>query len=170
MQRFTTPLRLRALRPSPTAAVARATPTQLLASLRHNASTSAPKSAEGASAESGGSRSKSASAAGADDDTSSHTTAEPGGVPDSLADGSDMRGRTGGGKPLESSRSAPWPPKVWNHNVAGGEPGKDLTGEQREEVESHNAEFERKHDRANKAEDDRVDKSFWGDREAGSKQ
>jgi hypothetical protein len=160
MQRFTSTLRLRALRPS---ALPRTTATPSLVSIRHT-STSSPKSAEGASAESGGSRSKSAA------ESSSQTSSDsnnPGAMPDSLSD-HDMRGSTGGGKPLESSQSAPKQPKVWNHSVSGSEPGKGLTEEQQREVDEHNADFEKKHDRASPAEDDRVDKSFW-DRDAGSK-
>lgn len=158
MQRLTTTLRLGVLRPSATAA--RTTPS-LLASVR-NTSNSAPKSSEGASAESGGSRSKSAAENAA-------TSDQPGGVPDSLSDGSDLRGRTGGGKPLASSRSPPERPKVWSHDRPDTEPGKGLTEEQKEEVEAHNRDFDKKHDHANLAEDDRVDKSFW-ERDAGSKQ
>jgi hypothetical protein len=88
-------------------------------------------------------------------------------MPDSLSD-NDMRGRTGGGEPLEASHNAPKQPKVWNHSVKGTDAGKGLTEEQQAEVDEHNKDFDKKHDRANKAEDDRVDKSFW-DRDAGSK-
>lgn len=163
MQRFTSTLRLRALRPSALPR-ATATPPSLLVSIRHT-STSSPKSAEGASAESGGSRSK--SAAESSSSSSSSDSNNPGAMPDSLSD-HDMRGSTGGGKPLESSQNAPKQPKVWNHSVSGSEPGKGLTEEQQREVDEHNADFEKKHDRASPAEDDRVDKSFW-DRDAGSK-
>jgi hypothetical protein len=164
MQRFTSALRLRALRPS---TLPRTTPALPITSLR-NASTSAPKSAEGASAESGGSRSKSAAESQSSSSTSASNGANPGAMPDSLSDG-DMRGRTGGGKPLDASLHAPAQPKVWNHAVSGKKPGEGLTEEQQAEVDEHNRDFEKKHDRANlTSEDDRVDKSFWGKRDGGS--
>lgn len=93
--------------------------------------TSAPKDAEKASAESGGSRSKDAA-----------------------------RGRTGGGEPLDASANPPPQPKILNAAVPGAGPNK-LTKEQQEEVDRHNAEFEKRADRASSAEDDKVDKSFW---------
>lgn len=167
MQRFASALRLRAARPTPSLSV----------SLARNASTtSSPKAAEGASAESGGSRSKSAAEAAAVSSSSSPSSASdsnPGAMPDSLSDG-DMRGRTGGGSPLEASHHAPRRPKVWNHAVASGRgqaPGEGLTEEQRAEVDEHNAEFDRKHDRANMSGDDKdkVGKGFWGGRDGGSK-
>ncbi|KAK4149548.1 hypothetical protein C8A00DRAFT_18777 [Chaetomidium leptoderma] len=115
-----------------------------------NGSTSSPKSAEEASATSGGSRSKEAA------ETGSSPTG--GVIPDTLAEG-DARGRTGGGPPLESSRDAPAPPKVDNASV----PGKHakLTPEQQAEVDEHNRDFENKHGLADRAADDKVDKSFW---------
>lgn len=155
MQRFTS-LRLSALRTSTLLPRFSSTPTPLL----RYTSTSSPKSAEGASAESGGSRSKSAK------ETGSSPTA--GAIPDSLSDG-DMRGRTGGGKPLESSDHPPPQPKISNHSVPGTKVGQGLTEEQQKEVDEHNRDFEAKHDRAEPAADDKVDKSFWGNRDAGSK-
>ncbi|KAL2015634.1 hypothetical protein VTK56DRAFT_5074 [Thermocarpiscus australiensis] len=117
---------------------------------------SAPKSAEKASSQSGGSRSKEAVETG---------SSPTGGVlPDSLAEG-DMRGRTGGGEPLASSRDAPPQPKISNASVPGAQP--KLTEAQRAEVEAHNRDFEKKHGRAEEAaphEDDKVDKSFWSGR------
>ncbi|KAJ4289314.1 hypothetical protein N0V88_007065 [Collariella sp. IMI 366227] len=106
--------------------------------------TSSPKSSEGPSAESGGSRSKDAVKTG------SSPTA--GVLPDSLADG-DARGRTGGGKPLESSHHAPPQPKIDNGSVPGSRP--NLTSEQQAEVDAHNKEFEKKHGRADSAGDDK---------------
>ncbi|KAB5582947.1 hypothetical protein GE09DRAFT_1077057 [Coniochaeta sp. 2T2.1] len=163
MQRLTSTLRLRAVRPSTLPRTA--LPTLPIASIRHT-STSSPKSAEGASAESGGSRSKSA----AESQSQSTPAANPGAMPDSLSDG-DARGRTGGGEALSSSDHAPKQPKVWNHSVSlGGEPGKGLTEEQQKEVDEHNKDFEKKHDHANVAEDDKVDKAFWGNRSGGGNQ
>ncbi|KAK0742100.1 hypothetical protein B0T21DRAFT_360629 [Apiosordaria backusii] len=111
---------------------------------------SSPKSAEQASAESGGSRSKDAVEKG--------ESPTGGFIPDQLAQG-DAKGRTGGGKPLESSHYAPAQPKISNASVPGNKP--ELTKEQQAEVDAHNAEFEKKHGRAAKAADDKVDKSFW---------
>ncbi|GAB1318530.1 hypothetical protein MFIFM68171_08740 [Madurella fahalii] len=133
-------------------------PSRAAVSLRASAITSArayntsssPKSAEEPSATSGGSRSKEAV------ETGSSPTA--GVIPDPLAEG-DMRGRTGGGKPLESSRSAPPQPKISNSSVPGERP--KLTEEQKAEVDAHNRDFESKHGRAEKADDDKVDKAFW---------
>lgn len=160
MQRLTSTLRLRAVRPSTLPRTA--LPTLPIASIRHT-STSSPKSAEGASAESGGSRSKSAA-------ESQSTSANPGAMPDSLSDG-DARGRTGGGEALSSSDHPPKQPKVWNHSVSlGGKPGEGLTEEQQKEVDEHNKDFEKKHDHANVAEDDKVDKAFWGNRSGGGNQ
>jgi len=115
-----------------------------------NGNTSSPKAAEGPSATSGGSRSKEAV------ETGSSPTA--GVMPDPLAEG-DARGRTGGGKPLESSVHPPPQPKISNGSV----PGKHakLTPEQQAEVDEHNRDFEKKHGIADKAADDKVDKSFW---------
>ncbi|KAF3766002.1 hypothetical protein M406DRAFT_68382 [Cryphonectria parasitica EP155] len=70
------------------------------------------------------------------------------------------KGRAGGGKPLPSSENPPPKPKVNNASVPGT--GKDkLTKEQQEEVDRHNADFEKKHDRGSSAADDKVDKNFW---------
>lgn len=85
-----------------------------------------------------------------------------GGVIDGLADGGTARGRTGGGKPLgSSSENAPPKPKITNASVAGNHDTAELTEEQRKEVEEHNREFDERHDRGNKAPDDKVDKKFW---------
>lgn len=110
---------------------------------------SSPKEAEGPSAQSGGSRSKDAAEQATDD--SSHTS----GMADSPA-----KGRTGGGEPLSSSSNPPPKPKITNASVPGE--GRDkLTKEQQEEVDRHNAEFEKKHDRASAAGEDKVHKGFW---------
>ena len=112
--------------------------------------TSSPKKAEKASAQSGGSRSKEAV------ETGSSPTA--GVIPDSLSEG-DMRGRTGGGEPLESSHAPPAQPKISNASVPGSKP--NLTKEQQAEVDQHNKEFEEKHGKAEPAGEDKVNKSFW---------
>ena len=120
-------------------------------------STSSPKAAEKASAESGGSRSKDAAEQAASGPTD-------GIVPDALAS-EGAKGRTGGGEPLESSHAAPAKPKIYNAAVHGGTA--NLTKEQQEEVDAHNKEVEKKHGKATPAESDKVDKSFWsgkGDR------
>ncbi|TLS23690.1 uncharacterized protein PpBr36_06607 [Pyricularia pennisetigena] len=127
---------------------------------------SAPKSAEGPSAQSGGSRSKDAAeAAEASGDkpsssaSSSAADPETAGI-DSLSE-RDALGRTGGGKPLESSsENAPRPPKVNNASIPGDGQNK-LSKEQKREVEQHNREFEERHDRASPASKDKVNKSFW---------
>lgn len=111
------------------------------ASLRTYA-TSAPKEAEEASAQSGGSRSKDAAESKA------------------AWNSTEAKGRTGGGDSLEASSNPPPRPKIHNASVPGSGPNK-LTKEQQEEVDRHNADFEKKHDRASSAEDDKVDKNFW---------
>lgn len=124
--------------------------TTAVPSVRAYNTSSSPKSAEEPSATSGGSRSKEAV------ETGSSPTA--GVMPDPLAEG-DMRGRTGGGKPLESSHSPPPQPKISNSSVPGERP--KLTKEQKAEVDAHNRDFENKHDKAEKADEDKVDKAFW---------
>lgn len=111
------------------------------------ATKSSPKSAEKASAASGGSRSKDAIESGED------ASGDPLETP-------DARGRTGGGPPLKSSTNAPPKPKITNASVPG-EGADSLTPEQQKEVDEHNRDFEKKHDRANPAANDKVDKSFW---------
>lgn len=105
---------------------------------RHYAS-SAPKEAEQSSAQSGGSRSKDAKEQAEEADQ-----VDTGGNPstDRLA-GDGAKGRTGGGQPLSSSENPPPQPKILNSRIPGQ--GKDkLTKEQQEEVDRHNAEFEKK--------------------------
>lgn len=102
---------------------------------RHYAS-SAPKEAEQASAQSGGSRSKDANEQADQVDTGNNPST------DRLA-GDGAKGRTGGGKPLSSSENPPPQPKITNASIPGQ--GRDkLTKEQQEEVDRHNAEFEKK--------------------------
>lgn len=102
---------------------------------RHYAS-SAPKEAEQASAQSGGSRSKDAKEQADEVDTGN----DP--YTDRLA-GEGAKGRTGGGEPLSSSENAPPQPKINSASIPGQ--GRDkLTKEQQEEVDRHNAEFEKK--------------------------
>ncbi|KAK4173366.1 hypothetical protein QBC36DRAFT_245636 [Triangularia setosa] len=120
---------------------------------------SSPKSAEKASAQSGGSRSKDAVEKDAAEKGDSSSGA--GFVPDQLAQGG-AKGRTGGGEPLESSHHPPAQPKISNASVPGNKP--NLSKEQQAEVDAHNAEFDKKHGRAAKASDDKVNKSFWSGR------
>ncbi|KAK4184806.1 hypothetical protein QBC35DRAFT_416196 [Podospora australis] len=133
---------------------------------------SSPGSAEKASAQSGGSRSKEAVETGSsptageipennDSEVPKTSGSAPtdGVVPDVLA-GDGAKGRTGGGKPLNSSHpSAPAQPKISNGSVPGNKP--KLSKEQQAEVDQHNKEFEEKHGRAAPASDDKVNKSFW---------
>ena len=50
-------------------------------------------------------------------------------------------------------------PMIHNQSVPGVQQG--LTEEQQREVERHNEEFEKRHDRGSEAPDDKVDKKFW---------
>ncbi|KAK4142562.1 uncharacterized protein C8A04DRAFT_29839 [Dichotomopilus funicola] len=153
----------RAAAPSPAFRAATASSSSF--SLRRpysNGSTSAPKSAEKASATSGGSRSKdAASQASSSSPSSSSTSPTEGVIPDGLSNGNAL-GRTGGGKPLNSSRDPPAQPKISNASVPG-EKAK-LSAEQQAEVDRHNEEFEKKHGMAEAAGDDKVDKGFWSGR------
>ncbi|KAM7183112.1 hypothetical protein V8F20_012742 [Naviculisporaceae sp. PSN 640] len=143
-------------------------------SARTYGSSSSPKSAEKASAQSGGSRSKEATEKGSsptggilggnkDNIPNEESSSAPteGIVPDELANGS-VRGRTGGGEALSSSQDAPKKPKVDSHSLPGGDP--KLTKEQQKEVDEHNREFEAKHGRAQPAEDDKVDPKYWSNK------
>ncbi|KAK3390001.1 hypothetical protein B0H63DRAFT_464638 [Podospora didyma] len=156
---LTSPLRAPSAFPSTISArIGTARPAAFV-SLSRTYASSSPKSAEEASAQSGGSRGK--------DTTASEKDSSPtdGVVPDSLSEGG-ARGRTGGGKPLESSHSPPAQPKIHNQSVPGSHA--KLTKEQQAEVDQHNKEFEEKHGKAQPASDDKVDKSFWsgqGDRQ-----
>lgn len=83
-------------------------------------------------------------------------------VVDGLADGS-AKGVTGGGEPLESSAKHAAPkPKITNASIPGSSQTDTLTEEQKKEVDEHNKDFDKKHDRGNTAADDKVDKKFWG--------
>ncbi|KAI0459844.1 hypothetical protein F5B21DRAFT_454425 [Xylaria acuta] len=109
---------------------------------------------EQASAQSGGSRSKEA--------------VETGGSPTA---GEIPKGTAKGGEALKGpqGKNAPPQPKILNQSADGV--GSGLTEEQKREVERHNQEFEKKHDRAESAPGDKVDKKFWsgvGGREGGS--
>ncbi|CAG9952506.1 unnamed protein product [Clonostachys rosea f. rosea IK726] len=74
----------------------------------------------------------------------------------------DVKGRTGGGKKLDaSSPNAPPKPKVSNLSMPAVDKEAHLTDEQRAEVEEHNRDFDKKHDRASPAPNDQVDKGFW---------
>jgi hypothetical protein len=85
-------------------------------------------------------------------------------MPDGLA-ARNAKGKTGGDEPLDStSRNAPPKPKISNMSVPGSgqDPeAKNMTEEQKKEVEEHNREFDKKHDRGERAADDKVDKKFW---------
>ncbi|KAH6612932.1 hypothetical protein B0J18DRAFT_70893 [Chaetomium sp. MPI-SDFR-AT-0129] len=156
MNRLTfTSRRAAALSPSFRAATASSSPSSVRRPYS-NGSTSAPKSAEKASAASGGSRSKDAA-----EQTTSSTSPTEGVIPDGLSNGNAL-GRTGGGKPLNSSRDPPAQPKISNVSVPG-EKAK-LSAEQQAEVDRHNEEFEKKHGKAEAAGDDKVDKGFWSGR------
>ncbi|KAF4497756.1 hypothetical protein FAGAP_6075 [Fusarium agapanthi] len=87
---------------------------------------------------------------------------------DGLSEG-DAKGRTGGGEPLDAtSKNAPPQPKVSNQSIPGNQTD-ELTEEQKKEVEEHNRDFDKKHDRGNVAPEDRVDKEFWGGERHGEK-
>ncbi|KAF6829030.1 hypothetical protein CMUS01_08333 [Colletotrichum musicola] len=59
----------------------------------------------------------------------------------------------------DARKTNPPQPKILNAQVPGK--GMKLTEEQKREVDEHNKEFEKKHDRAHQAGDDKVDKKFW---------
>ena len=101
---------------------------------------------EQASAQSGGSRSKEAAETGS-----------------SLTGGEILDSETGtanGGEALKGlqGKNAPQP-KILNQSVNSVKAG--LTDEQKREVERHNEEFEKRHDKAESAPQDKVDKKFW---------
>ncbi|KAI1125365.1 hypothetical protein F5Y10DRAFT_247264 [Nemania abortiva] len=111
---------------------------------------------EASSAQSGGSRSKEAVETG-----SSPTGGE---IP------SNKNGTAKGGEALKGpqGKNAPPQPKILNQSTNGVKFG--LTEEQKREVEQHNQDFEKKHDKAESAPRDKVDKKFWsgvGSRQAG---
>ncbi|KAI1635911.1 hypothetical protein F4809DRAFT_611811 [Biscogniauxia mediterranea] len=102
------------------------------------------KSPEDASAQSGGSRSKEATETGGSPTGGDIANAA------SQNGGEALKGPQGKGKPR---------PKIYNQAVPGTKSG--LSEEQKREVEDHNASFEKRHDRASPAENDKVDKKFW---------
>lgn len=99
------------------------------------------KSPEEASAQSGGSRSKEAVETG---------SSPTGGKIEGKPGGEGLKGPQGAGAPQ---------PKIHNQSVPGVKPG--LTDEQKQEVERHNKDFEKKHDMADSAPQDKVNKKFW---------
>ena len=98
---------------------------------------SSGKSPEEASAQSGGSRSKDA------EETGSSPTGGSVGGGESGSSGEKSKGKSS--------------PKISDKSVPGG----GNSESKQAEVDQHNREFERGHDRAPKAEQDKVDKKFW---------
>ncbi|KAI1164299.1 hypothetical protein F5B18DRAFT_256987 [Nemania serpens] len=110
-----------------------------------NKAASGGESPEEASAQSGGSRSKEAVETGG-----SSTAGEIPKSGNGVANGGDgLKGPQG--------KNAPQP-KILNQSTNAKS---SLTEEQKREVEKHNQEFEQKHDRAESAPGDKVDKKFW---------
>jgi hypothetical protein len=104
-------------------------------------------SPEDASAASGGSRSKEAAETG-----SSPTGGSIGGTAQAAGrvSGEGLKGPQGEDAPQ---------PKIHNQSIPAEKEG--LTSEQQQEVEQHNKDFEKRHDRAAPANEDKVDKNFW---------
>ncbi|KAL0935876.1 uncharacterized protein CTRU02_208090 [Colletotrichum truncatum] len=67
----------------------------------------------------------------------------------------------------DARKTSPPQPKISNASVPGQ--GEKLTKEQQREVDEHNRDFEEKHDRAQPASDDKVNKKFWSSGTEGSK-
>ncbi|KAI0157887.1 hypothetical protein GGR52DRAFT_180127 [Hypoxylon sp. FL1284] len=105
---------------------------------------SGQKSPEDASAQSGGSRSKEATETGGSPTGGSIANAA------SQSGGEALKGPQGQDKPS---------PKIHNQSVPGVKQG--LSDEQKQEVERHNQDFDKRHDRAAPAADDKVDPKFW---------
>ncbi|OTB06181.1 hypothetical protein M426DRAFT_319251 [Hypoxylon sp. CI-4A] len=105
---------------------------------------SGQKSPSDASAQSGGSRSKEATETGGSPTGGSIANAA------SQKGGEALKGPQGKGTPS---------PKIHNQSVPGVTQG--LSDEQKQEVERHNADFEKRQDRAAPASDDKVDSKFW---------
>ncbi|EQL03218.1 hypothetical protein G6O67_005532 [Ophiocordyceps sinensis] len=79
-----------------------------------------------------------------------------------IGGGSGAKGRTGGGEPLSSTApGAPAPPKVVNSRVPGVNLDKELSEEQKQEVDEHNRHFSVKHDRGQSAPEYKADAKFW---------
>ncbi|GAW12706.1 hypothetical protein ANO14919_020760 [Xylariales sp. No.14919] len=123
--------------------------------MKKAAASSGNSSEEQASAQSGGSRSKEA--------------VETGRSPTAGQIPSSGNGTARGGEALKGPQGKNAPqPKILNQSANGAKPG--LTDEQKREVERHNQDFEQKHDRAESAPQDKVDKRFWsgvGGRQGG---
>ncbi|KAI0883250.1 uncharacterized protein GGS22DRAFT_168234 [Annulohypoxylon maeteangense] len=103
-----------------------------------------PKTPEDASAQSGGSRSKEATETGGSPTGGSIANAA------SQSGGEALKGPQGKGAPS---------PKIYNQAIPAVKSG--LSDEQKQEVERHNADFEKRHDRAAPASEDKVDPKFW---------
>lgn len=136
-------------------------------------------SPEDASAESGGSRSKEATETGSSptggDIANSESQQGGGGSSSGSAAGFGAGSITGGtpkdtstanaasrrgGEALKGPQGDGTPsPKIHNQSVPGVRQG--LNEEQKQEVEQHNREFEKRYDRGNEAPDDKVDKNYW---------
>lgn len=100
-----------------------------------------------ASAASGGSRSKEAKETGSSP-TGGSVKGGSGG--EGGAGGEALKGPQGDGAPK---------PKIHNQSVPSAKQG--LSEEQKQEVEAHNKDFEKRHDRAAPAGEDKVDKNYW---------
>ncbi|XXH00768.1 hypothetical protein Hte_007119 [Hypoxylon texense] len=107
-----------------------------------SSSSSSPE--ENASAQSGGSRSKEATETGGSPTGGNIANAA------SQQGGEALKGPQGKGTPS---------PKIHNQSIPGAKEG--LSDEQKQEVERHNEEFEKRHDRASPASQDKVDSKFW---------
>ncbi|KAI0408239.1 hypothetical protein F4802DRAFT_551116 [Xylaria palmicola] len=118
-----------------------------LSNSMNKAASSGESPEEQASAQSGGSRSKQA--------------VETGGSPTGgqIPNSDDGAGRGGEALKGPQGKNAPPQPKILNQSVNGVKSG--LTEEQKREVERHNQEFEQKHDKAESAPTDKVNKKFW---------
>ncbi|RYP42409.1 hypothetical protein DL767_000331 [Monosporascus sp. MG133] len=132
-------------------------------------------SPEDASAESGGSRSKEATETGGSPTGGKIANAESQ-HGSGASNGGSGAGTTTGGTPNDTStaraatqkggealkgpqgKGAPRP-KIHNQSVPAMKSG--LSDEQKQEVEKHNEEFEKRYDRGNQAPGDKVDKKFW---------
>ncbi|ETS79896.1 hypothetical protein PFICI_07425 [Pestalotiopsis fici W106-1] len=114
-------------------------PTKAALNKSMNKAAESQKDPADASAASGGSRSKEAQEKG-----SSPTGGSVGGG------GEALKGPQGEGAPR---------PKIHNQSVPSAKQG--LSEEQKREVEEHNKDFEKRHDRAAPAGEDKVDKNYW---------
>ncbi|KAI1391529.1 uncharacterized protein F4822DRAFT_188318 [Hypoxylon trugodes] len=104
---------------------------------------SGQKTPEDSSAQSGGSRSKEATETGGSPTGGSIANAA------SQSGGEALKGPQGKGTPS---------PKIHNQSISVKE---GLSDEQKQEVERHNKDFEKRHDRAAPASEDKVDSKFW---------